>query len=469
MCLDSLSGAQYFSTLDLQSGYWQICMNEADIPKTAFITKYGLYEYTKMPFGLCLAGSTFQRCMELVLRGLQWQTLLIYLDDVIDIVSSMEENLDRLDEVLRCLEEVGLKLKPSKCNLLQREVLFLGHLVSRSGVQPNPKLIESVVEWKAPTNGKEVQQYLGLVNYYRRFVPAFSDIAAPLTELTSKHTEFFWNYGAQEAFLKLKEALCSAPILSFPMDSGDFVLDTDASAISIGAVLQQVQNGEERVISYGSKKLNKEQRRYCVTRRELLAVVVFLREFRHYLLGKEFLIRTDHSCLTWLIKFKEPQGQLARWIEYIYQFKFSIVHRDGKKHGNADAMSRLPPSSEGCDEYLPEIPLTQLPCGGCQHCTRRQQEWADFAANVDDVVPLTRACRQVLTRSQAKPAPGSVNPDQPTEEAKPTPSLGCVDSGVTTGNWAGGFTTELLRNSQLEDPDLSLLHDWLNKGQKPRR
>ena len=145
------------------------------------------------------------------------------------------------------------------------------------------------------------------------------------------------------------------------------------------------------------------------------------------------------------------------------------MHRDGKKHGNADAMSRLPPSSEGCDEYLPEIPLTQLPCGGCQHCTRRQQEWADFAANVDDVVPLTRACRQVLIRSQAKPAPGSVNPDQPTEEAKPTPSLGCVDSGVTTGNWAGGFTTELLRNSQLEDPDLSLLHDWLNKGQKPRR
>ena len=264
--------------------------------------------------------------MELVLRGLQWQTLLIYLDDVIVIVSSIEENLDRLDEVLRRLEEVGLKLKPSKCNLLQREVLFLGHLVSRSGVQPNPKLIESVVEWKAPTNGKEVQQYLGLVNYYRRFVPAFSDIAAPLTELTSKHTEFFWNYGAQDAFLKLKEALCSAPILSFPMDSGDFVLDTDASAISVGAVLQQVQNGEERVISYGSKKLNKEQRRYCVTRRELLAVVVFLREFRHYLLGKEFLIRTDHSCLTWLLKFKEPQGQLARWIEYIYQFSIQILH-----------------------------------------------------------------------------------------------------------------------------------------------
>ena len=282
-------------------------MNEADIPKTAFITKYGLYEYTKIPFGLCSAGSTFQRCMEFVLCGLQWQTLLLYLDDVIVIGSSMEENLDWLDEVLRCLEEVGLKLKPSKCNLLQR-VLFLGHLVSRSGVQPNPKLIESVVEWKVTTNRKEVKQYLGLVNYYRQFVPAFSDIAVPLTELTSKHIEF-WNDGAQEAFLKLKEVLCSAPILSFPMDSGDFVFDTDASAISVGAVLQQ--DGEERVISYGSKKLNKEQRRYCVTWRELLAVVVFLREFCHYLLGKEFLIHTDHSSLTWLLKFKEPQGQLA--------------------------------------------------------------------------------------------------------------------------------------------------------------
>ena len=179
MCLDSLGGARYFSTLDLQSGYWQIGMAEADIPKTAFITKYWLYEYTKMPFGLCSAPGTFQRCMELIFWDLQWQTLLIYLDDLIVLGSSMEENLSRLDEVLGRLEAAGLKLKPSKCQILQREVLFLGHIVSELGAQPNPRLIKSVEKWPVPTSRKEVQQYLGLVNFYRRFVPNFSEIAVP--------------------------------------------------------------------------------------------------------------------------------------------------------------------------------------------------------------------------------------------------------------------------------------------------
>ena len=297
MCLDSLGGARYFSTLDLQSGYWQIGMAEADIPKTAFITKYGLYEYTKMPFGLCSAPGTFQRCMELIFWGLQWQTLLIYLDDLIVLGSSMEENLSRLDEVLGRLEAAGLKLKPSKCQILQREVLFLGHIVSELGAQPNPRLIESVEKWPVPTSRKEVQQYLGLVNYYRRFVPNFS-----------KQVDFHWSEEAQGAFERLREALCTAPVLSFPKDDGDFILDTDSSAVGIGAVLQQVQQGEERVLAYGSKKLSKQHRRYCVTRWELLAIVVFLWEFRHYLLGKSFHIRTDHSSLTWLLQFKEPQG-----------------------------------------------------------------------------------------------------------------------------------------------------------------
>ena len=307
MCLDHLSGARYFSTLDLQSGYWQIEMAEKDIPKTAFITKYGLFEYTKMPFGLCSAPSTFQLCMELVFRGLQWKTLLIYLDDLIIIGKTMSENLMHLDEVLHRLEQAGLKLKPSKCQILQSEVVFLGHVVSQLGIHPNPMLVESVKLWRAPNSRRGVQQFLGLVNYYRCFIPSFIDIAAPLTELTRKDGVFSWSGTAETAFQKLKEALLSAPILVFPRDEGDFVLDTDASAIGIGAVMQQVQDGEEKVVANGSKKLNKQQRRYCVTRRELLAIVVFLKEFRNYLQGKSFVIRTDHSSLPWLLHFKEPQ------------------------------------------------------------------------------------------------------------------------------------------------------------------
>ena len=216
MCFDSLSGVRYFSTLDLQSGYWQIKVEEADIHKTAFITKYGLFECIKMPFGLCSAPSTFQRCMELVFRGLQWRTLLIYLDDIIILGRTMEENLDQLDEALGLLEEANLKLKPSKCKLLQREVLFLGHIVSADGVRPNPKLVESIRSWEPPKDRRGVQEFLGLCNYYRRFVPDFSVVAKPLTDLTSKSKEFEWTVSVHQAFEKLKVALSSAPVLTFP-------------------------------------------------------------------------------------------------------------------------------------------------------------------------------------------------------------------------------------------------------------
>ena len=478
MCLDSLSGARYFSTLDLQSGYWQVVMAEKDICKTAFITKYGLFEYTKMPFGLCSAPSTFQRCMELVFRGLQWKTLLIYLDDLIIVCKSMEENLTHLDEVLLRLEQAGLKLKPSKCQILQTEVVFLGHVVSQEGVRPNPKLVESVKDWKAPECRREVQQFLGLVNYYRRFIPEFSEVAAPLTELTRKDETFGLSEAAETAFRRLKGTLHSAPILSFPCDEGNFTLDTDASAIGIGAVLQQMQDGEEKVIAYGSKKLNKQQRRYCVTRRELLAIVVFLREFHHYLLGRPFSIRTDHNSLTWLLRFKEPQGQLARWMEYIYQFNFSIVHRNGSQHTNADALSRAPEDG-GCEQFLLDVQPADLPCKGCDHCTKRHKEWADFAQNVDDVVPLGSGCRQVVTRNQAakRSLQSTENPSdsqttnlevehQP-DSAPAQPAPGKLKPSAAS--WVQGYTPEKLRAAQLEDADVKLLLDWLQAGTKPSR
>lgn len=399
MCLDSLGGVQYFSTLDLQSGYWQIPMEESDIPKTAFITKYGLYEYTKMPFGLSNAPATFQRCMELVFRGLQWKTLLIYLDDVIILSKDIDEGLDRLEEALARLENAGLKLKPSKCKLLQSEVLYLGHVISRDGLKPNPKLIESVKNAEPPRNQKEVQQFHGLCNYYRKFIEHYSDLAYPLTQLTGKNVPFEWSAEAQRSFDALKTALCTAPVLSYPREVGLLILDTDASDVGIGSVLSQIQDGEEKPLAYGSKKLSKQQARYCVTRRELLAIVVFLAEFRHWLLGGKFLIRTDHSSLRWLMNFKEPQGQLARWLEYIQEYDFDIVHRAGKKHQNADALSRMSENSD-CAAYTQRVKLADLPCGGCKTCQKRQDEWATFDEEVDDIVPLTNKCRQVTTRRQ---------------------------------------------------------------------
>ena len=469
MCLDSLSGAHYFTTLDLQSGYWQIGMEQSSIPKTAFITKYGLFEYTRMPFGLCVAPSTFERCMELVLRGLQWETLLIYLDDVIIHGETMTENLDRLEEVLLRLEGANLRLKPSKCHLIKPEVLFLGHIVSGAGVRPNPKLIEAVENWPVPKTRKEVMQFMGLCNYYRKFIASFSAIAAPLTELTSKTKEFLWGEEAQTAYLRLKEVLCKAPILAFPQDGGNFVLDTDASGSGVGAVLQQIQDGKEKVIAYGSKKLSKEQRRYCVTRRELLAIVVFLKEFRRYLLGHPFLIRTDHNSLTWLLNFKEPQGQLARFLEYISEYNFQIQHREGKKHGNADSLSRSGAPEPSCDEYRAGVPLASLPCGGCRYCRKCHEEWAEFSASVDDVIPLGNRCRQVKTRSQTGQASGATTEgtSHGKNAGKDSATSAATERKVAT--WAFGLAAETLREAQEADSVLWSVHDWMKIGSRPSR
>ena len=193
--------------MDLQSGYWQIALNEDDQHKTAFITKYGLYEYTKMPFGLCNAPSTFQRCMELIFRGMQWETLLIYLDDIILYSSTIKDHLEKLDEVLTKLQGSVLKLKPSKCEFIQSQVLYIGHVVSADGIKPNLKIVSTIGNWKSPNSVKEVQQFLGLCNYYRRFIHKFSERAASLTHLTKKGVTFDWTVHCEESFQFLNQAL----------------------------------------------------------------------------------------------------------------------------------------------------------------------------------------------------------------------------------------------------------------------
>lgn len=274
-CLDTLSGSKLFSTLALLSGYHQFEVNEKDRPRTAFITKYGLFEYTRMPFGLCNAPSTFQRGMELVLRRLQWVTLLIYLDDVIITGKTFKEHLNNLGEVLSRFRKFGLKLKPTKCSLYREEVLFLGHVVGKDGVRANPSLVQDVEKWPVPQNLKELQAFLGLTNYYRRFVQGYADIARSLHNLTRKGVTYHWKAEQEVAFGALKKALTTTPILAYPLAEGRMILDTDAANFSIGAVLSQEQGQVERVISYSSRSLGPIQERYCVTRRELLAVVAF--------------------------------------------------------------------------------------------------------------------------------------------------------------------------------------------------
>ena len=301
--------------------------------------------------------------MDCVLAGLHWETCLVYLDDVIIIGRSFEDHLCNLRNVFQRLREAGLKLKPTKCTLCREEVKFLGHVVSCDGIATDPSKVESVRTWPTPTQRKEVQQFLGLCNYYHRFIWNFATIAKPLHRLTEKTCKFQWTTECKDAFTTLKSTLATAPVLAFPDANALIILDTDASDVGVGAVLAQQVEGVEKVIAFGSKVLTKSERHYCVTRRELLAVVTFLKHIHPYLLGRHFTVRTDHGLLTWLRNFKDPEGQLARWLERLQEFDFDIVHRPGRLHKNADALSRLPCNQCGRQNHTSNSNPEQLITG----------------------------------------------------------------------------------------------------------
>lgn len=343
---DALSGSCWFSTMDLASGYWQVEIDPQDRCKTAFSAGQGHYHFNVMSFGLCNAPATFERLMERVLSGLQWEICLVYLDDIIVMSSTFEQHLERLEKVFARLRDAGLKLKPKKCNFFCSEVLYLGHLVTSKGLATDPDKVEKVKNWPIPRSLKQVRAFLGLAGYYRKFIRNFSVIASPLHKLTQKDVRFKWTEPCNAAFQSLKDALVSAPVLGYPDFSQDFILDTDACLDGSGAVLSQVLDGQERVIAYASKKFSKAERRYSVTRQELLAVVIAVKHFRHYLYGRKFVVRTDHGSLRWLMNFKEVEGQMARWIETLSMFQYTIEHRPGTRHGNADALSRRPHEDE---------------------------------------------------------------------------------------------------------------------------
>jgi len=341
-CLDAMASATLFSTFDLCSSYHQVQVGHQDRDKTAFICPRGMYRYRAMPFGLCNAGATFQRLMDVVMSGLHLDVCLVYLDDIILFSKTVEEHLERLVRVLDRLHSAGLKLKPEKCSLMQQSVTFLGHVVLGAGIATDPEKTKVVTEWPVPRSVKEMRSFLGLAGYYRRFVKGFADIVAPLHALTKKDQPFLWTNGTQKAFEMLKKALISPPILAMPNDVDTFILDTDACNQTVGAVLSQVQDGIERVIAYASRTLDKREVNYCITRKELLAIVYSLKYFKQYLMGQSFKIRTGHAPLTWLRHTPDPVGQQARWLEIMEEYDFQVEHRPGVKHGNADALSRRP-------------------------------------------------------------------------------------------------------------------------------
>ena len=289
--------------------------------------------------------------------------MVSFLDDIVILGRSFEDHMKNMEQVLSRFRDFKLKLKPSKCELLKRDIIFLGHNVSREGVSPNPGKVREVKEWPTPKNKTELEAFLGLINCYREHLDWFADTAACLYRLMGARVKFDWGE-EEDSLKKLKEAITEAPLLVYPKEGGGFVLDTDASDKAIGAVLSQVQDGKERVVAYVSFVLSMAQRNYCVTRRELLAIVVFTKHFRHYLLGNKCKVRTDHNSLIWLMRFKNIEGQLARWIEELQNYDMELLYRAGSDHGNADGMSRLPDMVELCRGYKAGVKIEELSCGG---------------------------------------------------------------------------------------------------------
>ena len=350
--LTSLSQAHFYSTLDLAGAYWQVKMAEQDRAKTAFTTPFGLFEWERMPFGLCNAPATFQRLMQRCMGQQLASSALVYLDDVILYSVDFDSHLKHLEAAFQSLQQYGLKLRPEKCHLFRREVKFLGHVVSGAGIAPDPDKVAAVQGWEAPTTVRQVRAFLGFVGYYRRFVKDFSKVAKPLNELLRGTGQprrrgsppITWSPQCETAFQQLKAEMLKAPILAYADFTQPFTVYCDASNIGLGAVLSQKQgDGSERVIAYASRSLHPTERNdanYSSFKLELLAMKwAIVEKFKDYLWGAKIIVVTDNSPLVHLNTAKLGAVE-QRWVAQLANFDYQIKHRPGRNHTNADALSR---------------------------------------------------------------------------------------------------------------------------------
>lgn len=362
--LDVLKGAKYFCSLDLAHGFNQLPVKESDVEKTAFRTGTGgLYEYTRMPFGLCNAPSTFMRLMDKAFGDVNFQSLLVYIDDILVFGSTFEETLSRLEMVLSRLSKLNLKVKPEKCQLFRTRVRYLGHIVTCDGTSPNPEKIRAVEDWKTPETLRELRGFLGLSGYYRRFIPKYAEIAHPLqclvrggqettgrkrkkqpTARDERSIKDKWDSSCNDAFNKLKRSLTTAPVLGFPDFNREFILETDASFHGLGAVLSQQQEHGLVVLSYASRGLRPTERNmqnYSSMKLELLALYwAIAQKYRDLLIGSKFTVYTDNNPLSYLQSTAKLGATEMRWSAELAQFNFTVKFRSGRSNRNADALSR---------------------------------------------------------------------------------------------------------------------------------
>ena len=439
--IESLGRSKVYCSLDLIQGYHQVKLTEEAKQKTAFLAPRMVpsqWQYNYMPFGVQGGPATFQRLMDRLLCGLEYRIALAYLDDIIVFGKDIMQCIERLEMVFARLRDANLKLKPSKCELFKLELLFLGYIVSGEGIKCDPKKIDVIRNWCRPCTRRQVRCFLGTVNYYHRFIEGYSETARPLYQLTSKRNKFEWTQECQIAYEMLRFKLICAPIMAYPRSEGQYILDTDASGHAIGAVLSQMQSDddappEERVIAYGSRMLNTAEQHYCTRRREMLAIVTFVKVFRSYLYGRKVLIRTDHASLKYLKTMKDPADQFARWIERLEECEYEIEIRQGKNHSNADGLSRL-----GCEGK-------KCICEGVANLEqqihgkpKKRPKTADKPTSTTEEPPLV-----VMQRKLAY------------ADKKPPEVLSDEEALVSAIRFDKLWTRDEMSIAQMEDPDIS--------------
>lgn len=369
-CLERLQGASFFTSLDLKSGYHQIRIKDEDVPKTAFNTRYGQFSFLVLPFGLCNAPPTFQGLMNRVLGDYIDRFALVYLDDILIFSKSEEEHVKHVKMALDRLREAKLYANMSKCEFGKPEVEFLGFRVSTNGIKPAEGKLKAIQDWKPPTNVQEVRQFIGLAQHYRRFIPSFASIAAPLTDLTKgsgpKKRDIVWTDACQASFDLIKEKLTTAPVLQAPDSNKPYRVECDASDVGVGAVLlQKDDNGVWHPLAYESRKLSPQERNYPAQERELLSILHALRTWRCFLEGRQYEIYTDHNSLKYLRSQAKITPRLARWMNELELFDPEILYKPGKENGVPDALSRkaydAPPNDTSLEPQFLYASMNVLP------------------------------------------------------------------------------------------------------------
>ena len=442
--LDNMGGCRFFSTMDLTSGYYQLGVREEDKHKTAFTTPFGLYEFNRCPQGISNAVPTFQRTMELLLRGSLGISALVFLDDVIVFSPTFSQHLLDLERVLESVGRAGMTFKLAKCDFFCEKVVYLGHVITADGIRVCEDKVKAVNEFPQPDGPTKVKSFLGLAGFYRRFVRGFSTTAKPLFELTKKGVSFAWSPEAQSAFAALQHSLTTAPVLQYPDFTQPMELHVDACDIGGGATLCQPHSDQQvHPIAYWSTIFSGAQLNYGTVEKECLALVMAIRHFRPYILGRPLTVYTDHKPLQWLNKISDPSGRLTRWALMLQDYDLTVQYKPGREHGAPDGLSRAH-DVEG--RLRVSAPLEDMTSG---------------------VMALTRAQG---TREDPLPTPNNVIPPKPLK-AVPLPShhldgrdrtvlsdssadwLASTVAGAWENRDKGTRREELIRLQQ-EDPDL---------------